>query len=148
MAHARGAQQHKPHPQQHKPHPQHKPHLQQPQQDRAHPIPPPLSHHTQHTHHKKVSARPAHAHAAEAETDAEAGGGSRSGGGDAYADDAPLAPLTVEIENEFLSVGFDGVTGRLAWMRNKEDGESTYAHVCSRMLTYAAAGVDAQQGRR
>jgi hypothetical protein len=45
--------------------------------------------------------------------------------------------LTVEIENEFLSVGFDGVTGRLAWMRNKEDGEATNASVCERMLTYA-----------
>lgn len=27
-----------------------------------------------------------------------------------------------EIENEFVTVAFDGVTGRMVWMRNKEDG--------------------------
>jgi len=32
------------------------------------------------------------------------------------------APLTTEIENEFVSVAFDGVTGRMVWMKNKEDG--------------------------
>jgi hypothetical protein len=30
--------------------------------------------------------------------------------------------VLTEIENEFVSVAFDGVTGRMVWMRNKEDG--------------------------
>jgi len=37
-------------------------------------------------------------------------------------EDEAQALLTTEIENEFVSVAFDGVTGRMMWMKNKEDG--------------------------